>query len=116
MKAILVALTAILNHLFGGPITSLLLKLGIHPSHPGAPIQRFQTLELVVTAGLFLFFLAVRATLSVEKPGKIQQSAEMIHEFVEGQAKAIIGEHGYEPHLAFVTTILLFVVCCNLFG
>ena len=116
MKALFVALNAILNHLFGGPITSLLLKLGIHPDHPQAPIHLYQTLELVVACGLLLFFILVRLSLNVEKPGKVQQLAEMVNEFVEDQAKAIIGEHGYEPHLAFVTTILLFVVFCNLFG
>jgi F-type H+-transporting ATPase subunit a len=116
MKALFVALTAILNHLFGGPLTSLLMALGIHPHHPGHPIELYQTLELVVMVGLLLFFVMVKATLSVEKPGKIQHTAEMIHGFVEDQAKAIIGEHGYESHLAFVTTILLFILCCNLFG
>ena len=65
--------------------------------------------------GLLLFFFFVRLTLNVEKPGTPQQIAEMLNEFVSSQADSIIG-HGYEPHLAFVTTILLFVACCNLFG
>ena len=47
--------------------------------------------------------------MSVEKPGAAQQVAEMIHEFIGGQAEQIIG-HGYERFQAFVTCIFLFVL------
>jgi F-type H+-transporting ATPase subunit a len=111
----LLFLTHLLNQLFGGPVTALLLKLGIHPANPAAPINNTLTLELVVLCLLLLFFIVVRATLNVEQPGKAQQLAEIVHEFVRGQADSVIG-HGYEPHLPFVTTILLFILSCNLFG
>ncbi len=115
MLGLILYLTQFLNHLFAAPVVSLLNAVGVHPANPAAPITTNLTLELIVTALLFLFFVAVRLTLSVEKPGSIQQIAEMINEFVSAQGEAIIG-HGYEPHLAFVTTILLFVVTCNCFG
>lgn len=115
MLGLLISLTHLLNHLFGAPVTALLEKLGIHPAHPAAPINRALTLELIVLVGLLIFFALVRATLDVERPGNIQQLAETINEFVEDQAKTIIG-HGHEPHMAFVTIILLFVLCCNCFG
>ncbi len=108
-------LTHLLNQLFGAPVLALLLKLGIHPEHPAAPIDNTLTLELIVVLLLLSFFLLVRFTLSVEKPGNAQHLAEMVHGFVYDQADAVIG-HGYEPHLPFVTTILLFILCCNLFG
>jgi F-type H+-transporting ATPase subunit a len=72
-------------------------------------------LELLVAALLVAFFVIVRATLSVEKPKAPQQFAEMIYEFVGGQADQIIG-HGYERFQAVVTTIFLFVISCNLIG
>ncbi|TCK75407.1 ATP synthase F0 subcomplex A subunit [Acidipila rosea] len=115
MLSLQLALMHLLNQLFGAPVTALLLKLGIHPAHPAAPFDRTVTLELVAMVGLLLFFVLVRATLSVEKPGPAQHLAEMIHGFVSDQGESIIG-HGHEPHIAFVTTILLFIVCCNCFG
>ncbi len=109
------ALTRMLNLLFGGPITSLLNAIGVHPAYPQAPITNAFALELLVFLLLLAFFLVVRASLSVEKPGTTQQFAEMIHEFTGGQADQIIG-HGYERFQAFVTVIFLFVVVCNLIG
>ncbi|MBX6358538.1 F0F1 ATP synthase subunit A [Pseudacidobacterium ailaaui] len=116
MYGLLIAFTRLLNELFGGLITSVVDKLGIHPVHPAAPIRPVHALEIFVALILLLFFVMVRLTLNVERPGKIQHLAEMIHEFVNGQAEAIFGHHGYEPHLPFVTTILLFVLLCNCLG
>jgi F-type H+-transporting ATPase subunit a len=116
MHSLLHALTGLLNHLFGAQVTALLYKLGIHPARPAAPINNALTLELVVSAVLILFFIAVRATLNVEKPGSVQHLAEMIHDFVDDQAQSVMGQHGYESHLPFVTTILLFVLLCNVLG
>jgi F-type H+-transporting ATPase subunit a len=109
------AITRLLNQIFGGPATSLLTSLGITPKHPGAPITDALALELLIAAALILFFLLVRMSLSVEKPGRVQQFAEIIHEFTGGQADQIIG-HGYERFQAFVTVIFLFVLSMNLIG
>jgi F-type H+-transporting ATPase subunit a len=115
MHSLLLALTGLLNQLFGAQVTALLYKLGIHPAHPTAPINNALTLELAVTFVLVVFFIVVRATLSVEKPGSVQHLAEIVHGFVDEQAQAVMG-HGYESHLSFVTTILLFVLLCNMLG
>lgn len=116
MHSLLVALTALLNQLFGAPITALLHKLNIYPAHPAAPINNALTLELLVALVLVLFFIVVRAALSVEKPGSMQHLAEMVHGFVDEQAQSVMGHHGYEAHLPYVTTILLFVLLCNILG
>ncbi len=115
MLSFLIAFNNLLNHAFGAPVTAMLLKLGVHPRNPAAPIDRTFALELIVTAVLLVFFLLVRVTLSIERPGPFQLLAEMIHEFVGGQGEAIIG-HGYQPHVTFATAILLFVVTANCFG
>jgi F-type H+-transporting ATPase subunit a len=109
------ALTRLLNHLFAGPVDGLLNMVGVHPAHPAAPINDAFALELLIAALLFAFFVAVRLTLSVEKPAPVQQFAEMIHEFVGGQADQIIG-HGYERFQSFATIIFLFILSCNLIG
>jgi F-type H+-transporting ATPase subunit a len=108
-------ITRLLNEWFGAPLSALLEKLGIHPASPGQPINNTLTLELIVFVGLVVFFIVVRVRLSVEKPGNAQHLAEMLHEFVTGQAEQVMG-HGYERFLPVVTCLLLFILCCNCFG
>ena len=116
MHSLLLALTSLLNQLFGAPVTALLNKFNIYPLHPAAPIENRLTLQLVVAFVLVLFFIVVRAKLNVEKPGSLQHLAEMIHGFVDEQAVSVMGQDGYKPHLPFVTTILMFVLLCNIIG
>lgn len=115
MLFLLDALSRFLNRLFAGSIDAVLLHLGIHPAFPQGPINNTLTLEVLVFALLLLFFIAVRLTLSVEKPRSVQLAMESIYEFVDSQGEQIIG-HGYGIHMPFAATILLFVLVCNLFG
>jgi F-type H+-transporting ATPase subunit a len=108
-------LTAFLNKLLAGPVTALLTALGIHPAHPQAPISNPVAMEILVVIILFLLFVLVRSRLSVEQPGTLQHVFEGLHGFIEGQGKEIIGHHS-EPYTAFVTTIFIFVLLCNLLG
>jgi F-type H+-transporting ATPase subunit a len=116
MHSLLLALTSLLNRLFGAPITALLNKFNIYPLHPAAPITENLATQLVVAFLLILFFIVVRSTLSVEKPGSMQHLAEMVYGFVDEQAQSIMGHDGYQTFLPFVTTILLFVLLCNIIG
>jgi F-type H+-transporting ATPase subunit a len=109
------AITRLLNALFGPAVAALMNLVGVHPADPAAPINNTFALEFLVFAILVAFFLVVRLTLSVEKPNPAQQIAEMIHEFTGGQADQIIG-HGYERFQAFTTCVFLFVVFNNLLG
>lgn len=108
------AITRLLNDLFGGIAASAMHAVGIAAS-PKTAIDNTFALELLVVCGLIAFFLVVRFTLSVENPNPAQQIAELIHEFTGGQADQIIG-HGYERFQAFVTCIALFVLLNNLLG
>lgn len=108
-------LARFLNAHFASTADSLLGAFHVHPANPRAPISEAFAMELLVTALLLLFFLAVRVTLSVEKPGTVQHIAEMLHEFVDEQGHSIIG-HGYEGFLTFLTVLFLFILSCNLIG
>jgi F-type H+-transporting ATPase subunit a len=108
-------LTRLLNRWFAAPIDALLRWLGIHPLAPTHPIGNTLTLELVVFTGMIVFFLIVRLSLSVEKPGNQQHLAEIAHEFVSGQAEQVMG-HGHDPHLPVLTCLLVFILLCNCFG
>ncbi len=108
-------LTEQLNHLFGGPVAALLNAIGIHPHDPHNPITDPVAMQLLVVALLLTFFIAVRARLSVDNPGKIQHVAEMIHEAMAGQSEEIIG-HEYKRFVPYIVTIGLFIVVSNLLG
>ena len=112
------ALVRLLNGLFMGVEVKTFQSIGLNAAKAAemsAKVNQAFALELLVVAGLIVFFLIVRMTLSVEKPNAGQQIAEMIHEFTGGQADQVIG-HGYEKFQAFVTCILLFVLFNNLLG
>jgi F-type H+-transporting ATPase subunit a len=115
MHAFVSQLTQLLNSIFGASLTALLTAIGIHPSHPGAPISNDLTMEIVVAVFLLLFFVVARLTLDVERPGAIQHVAEITHEFVSSQGDSIVG-HGYEPHVPWVTVIFVFIALCNCGG
>lgn len=108
-------LTALLNHLFGADVTALMGHFGLHPFDPAAPIHNRLTLQLLVAAVMILFFIVVRFSLSVERPGKAQHVAEMVFEYVESQAIDII-QHDYERYLTYATVIGVFILLCNFVG
>jgi len=108
-------ITRLLNYLFAGAVTALLHWVGLHPANPAAPIDNAFALEVLVAFCMFVFFLVVRLTLSVENPNPAQQVAELIHEFTGSHADQIIG-HGYERFQAFVTCVFVFIILNNLLG
>ncbi len=107
--------TAILNKLFGGVALALLNALGIHSSHPEAPITNFVAMEILVALLLLAFFVLVRSRLSVESPGGIQHIIEGVTGFIQDQSNEIIGHHS-EPYTAFLVVLGLFILGCNLLG
>jgi F-type H+-transporting ATPase subunit a len=107
--------TALLNRLFGGPVLSLLLALGIHPKHEAMPISNSFAMEFLVVVLLTLFFVAVRARLSVDRPGGLQHSMESIEGFIGNMGEEIIGHH-YKPYHGYLVALALFILSCNLIG
>jgi F-type H+-transporting ATPase subunit a len=85
--------TELLNRLFGGPVLSLLLTLGIHPKRPATPISNSFAMEVLVMLLLVTFFIAVRLRLSVDQPGGLQHTMEGIENFIGNMGHEIIGHH-----------------------
>jgi len=107
--------TAILNRLFAGPVTSLLLALHIKPKYPTAPIPNSFAMELLVFSFLLILFLLVRSRLSVDRPGSLQHAFEGVEGFIQGQSNEIIGHHS-EGYTAFLASLGFFILFCNLIG
>lgn len=107
--------TAFLNRVFGGIATSLLHMVGLQPAHANAPITNPVAMEILVVLILLVFFAAVRASLSVDKPGSLQHLAEATEEFIADQAHGVMG-HGYERYIPYAVVIGFFILLGNLLG
>lgn len=109
--------TALLNRWFGGPVYSLLTAMGIHinPRHAATPISNSFAMEVLVALLLLTFFIAVRLRLSVDRPSGLQHMAEWIEGFVGNMGDEIIGHHYHKYH-AYLVTLGLFILTCNLIG
>jgi F-type H+-transporting ATPase subunit a len=109
------AFTALLNRLFGPAVLALLNALHIQVKHPATPISNSFAMELLVFVLLTIFFIAVRARLSVERPGGLQHTMEAIHGLVGGMAEEVIGHHG-QKYVPYLVTLGVFILSCNLIG
>ncbi len=103
------------NLVLGSPAAWLMNLVGHPPINPARPIDGVFTMEIIAFLILLIFFIIVRTTLQVEKPGVAQQLAEMAEEFVTNQTEPIIG-HKYLVYLPFLTALVLFVLINNLLG
>jgi F-type H+-transporting ATPase subunit a len=107
--------TALLNRYFGGLAASLLHMVGLQPKYANAPITDPVAMQVLVVLILLAFFLAVRASLSVDKPGGLQHLVEATEEFIAEQAHGVMG-HGYERYIPYAVTIGFFILVGNLLG
>lgn len=107
--------TKLLNHNFGAATTVLLHHVGINPAYPGAPINNTVAMEVLVCLILIAFFVVVRSRLSVQKPGGLQHTVEMLDSFISEQADQVIG-HGYQRYVPYVTALGFFILVGNLLG
>jgi len=70
---------------------------------------------LLVGVLLAIFFVAVRARLSVESPGALQHTMEGINGFISNMADEVIGHHG-SKYVPYLVTLGMFILTCNLIG
>jgi F-type H+-transporting ATPase subunit a len=108
------------NHLLGHFALALLAALHIQPSNPQLPIPEHVVMALMVVFVGTILALVLRSRLSVEKPGAMQQVAEMLLTNPMGFGiKDLLEEnvhHGAREFIPFVGTISLFVLLGNLVG
>jgi F-type H+-transporting ATPase subunit a len=107
--------TKLLNSLFASPVAAFLRMLHIPLKHPDYPISNSFAMELLVFLFLIVLFVLLRSRLSVESPGGLQHSFEVVEGFVLGQSQEIIGHHS-EPYTSFFAIVFIFILVCNLIG
>lgn len=107
-------ITNFFNHHFAGPADAILNTLGLQ--HETAyPWSDWMVCEVIVVLFMLVFFGLARRGFSVENPGKIQHTLELIYEFVQAQNEEIVG-HGSAKYLPFFGTLFLFILVMNLVG
>lgn len=106
---------ALLNELFGGVVTALLVKLGLPPASAAHPIPNYIAGEVLVMIVIVIGAIILRSRLSVENPGRFQMTMEWVVEFTRNMADEVVGEQG-RRYVALVATLGIFIVLCNLMG
>jgi F-type H+-transporting ATPase subunit a len=106
-------ITRIFNDRFCDLGNAALRLVGIE--HQARPWANYILMEFLVFATLVIVFAVLRARLSATKPGKLQQTGELIYGFVLGQAESQMG-HAAKGYLAFFGTMFIFILVSNLIG
>src|SRR5213082_2320555 len=113
-------LTQFVIHFFVHYAAALLAPLHIQPSYPELPIPQRVVMAVVVVIIGTIFALVLRSRLSVEKPGAMQQVAEMLlTNPMRFGIKDLLEEnvhHGASQFVPFVGAISVFVLLGNLMG
>jgi F-type H+-transporting ATPase subunit a len=113
-------LTQFVNHYLGSLALALLNLLHIKPSHPETPIPESTVMSLLVFVLCVVLALILRSRLSVERPGPMQQTAELlITNPLEFGIRDLLREnveHDPDKYIPFVGSIAVFILFSNLFG
>jgi F-type H+-transporting ATPase subunit a len=120
MEEHVLGITRFVNHLLGPLAAALLARLHIAPTDPELPIPQHVVMGVLVVLVGTLIALVIKSRLSVEKPGALQQAAEMLLTNPMGFGiKDLLEEnvhHGAAKLIPFVGSISIFVLLSNLMG
>jgi F-type H+-transporting ATPase subunit a len=114
------AVTRIVNQHLGQYAMVLLNWLHIQPRHAGEPIPQHVVMALLVVVVGTIAALILRARLSVERPGALQQIAELLITNPMGFGiRDLLEEnvgHDGSKYVSWVGSIAIFILVANLFG
>jgi len=118
MEEHVLAVTRFVNHILGPAAAALLSRLHIQPTNPETPIPQHVVMAIIAVLMGTVFALVVRSRLSVEKPGALQQVAEMLltNPLEFGIRDLLVENIGHEGvrHIPFVGAISIFILISNL--
>jgi len=113
-------ITVWFNHLFGPLALRLLHALHLQPADYERPIPEYLVMSFIVFVVCVVLALILRSRLSVERPGALQQGAEMLlTNPLSFGIKDLLEEnvaHGGEKFIPFVGSISIFILFSNLLG
>jgi F-type H+-transporting ATPase subunit a len=106
-------LTRIFNDYLPGLANAVLGVVGMAPQ--ARPWSNFITMQILVAVIIIVVFALLRTHLSVDRPGRFQQTFELVYEFVHSQTEDMVGHVG-ERYLAFFGALFVFILISNLIG
>jgi len=111
-------ITQFVNHYLGSFALSILNALHVKPENPDLPIPQHVVMGLIVLVMLTLLALVLRSRMSVEKPGPMQQIAELLlTNPMRIGIRDILDEaagHHARSYISFVGCISIFILFSNL--
>jgi F-type H+-transporting ATPase subunit a len=107
-------ITRLFNEYLAGLATPLVTAVGHHPS-PQGPWTDGMVCEIIVFLLMIVFFALARRSFSVDRPGRVQHTLEVIYEFLHAQAEESAPHEG-PKYIAFFGTLFLFILVMNLIG
>ena len=84
-------------------------------SHADRPWSNFVAMQILVALIIIVVFAILKPRLSVDRPGKLQHTFELLYGFLNEQAEEQVGHDGHH-YLAFFGTIFFFILFSNLIG
>src|SRR5579875_418395 len=108
-------ITGLFNRALAGPANAFLDAIHFPAQDPHNPWSDWMVCQIVVLAFMLIFFGILRGRLSVDRPGKVQHTFELVYEFIHGSAEEVVGHEG-PRYLAFFGTIFLFIFFMNVIG
>jgi F-type H+-transporting ATPase subunit a len=108
-------LTHLFNTYLAGLGNALLALFHQTAENPKEPWADFIVMQILVAVLIVALFFALRRSLSVDKPGKLQHIMELIYEFITGQADDQVGHDGHK-HVVIFMSLFLFILAGNLIG
>ena len=118
MEEHVLGVTRFVNHILGPAATVLLSRLHIQPASPETPIPQHVVMGMIAVLIGTAFALIVRSRLSVEKPGSLQQVAEMLltNPLEFGIRDLLVENVGHQGvrYVPFVGAISIFILISNL--
>lgn len=102
--------STLFNQYIANPIAGW---LGFHVEHDVLPAH--VVMIIIVACGLVAFALLMRRRLSVDNPGAVQQTFELVFEGVLNLMRDIVG-HGAERYFPLIGALFIYILVCNLLG
>lgn len=82
---------------------------GVHVHFSNSAL--FMMISVILITGFL--FISMRQKALV--PGRMQNVAEMLYEFIAGTLRDTVGESG-KPYFPFIFTLFMFILTCNILG
>jgi F-type H+-transporting ATPase subunit a len=108
-------LTALFNDHLAGVANAVLSLFGLHAENPARPWSTSLSMEILAALIIVVVFAILRSRLSMDRPGKLQHSFEVIYDFLHEQAEENVGHDG-PKFLPLFGTLFIFILFSNLLG